>query len=332
VKKIIVWIVGLLWLAACAPAAPQIVKETVVVPQQVTRVVAQEVTRVVERVITTMPSAGGVAEKVITATPSAGGVAEKVITATPSAGGVTEKVITATPSTGVIIEKVEDRLKTWQAQIPPEYAALKNPFPPGDAAAVANGEHLFDKNDCDKCHGDELKGDGEFSAVLNPKPIDLTDPALMNLPFVTDTYLYWRISEGGSQPPFMSAMPIWKLKLSDQERWELVSFIRSQTAPSTASQDQAAIAVIERSGCFACHKLGERGGVIGPTWDGIGTTAATRVPGVSAEEYIRQSILDPGAFASPGFEDRAKVMPRNFGETLTPDEITLIVQFLLRQK
>ncbi|MEK7277488.1 MAG: c-type cytochrome, partial [Chloroflexota bacterium] len=200
----------------------------------------------------------------------------------------------------VVYETVEDRLKAWQAKLPPEYAGLTSPFAVNDAEVVSAGRQTFRDNNCAVCHGSELKGDGDFSAALNPRPVNLTDPALMSLPFVTDTYLFWRVSEGGSQTPFLSAMPMWKVKLSDEERWQLVAFIRSQTAvEAVAEGDQAAIAVVEKAGCFACHRLADRGGKIGPSWDDVGTTAATRVAGLSAEDYIRQSILEPGAFTVP---------------------------------
>ncbi|MBI4674941.1 MAG: c-type cytochrome [Chloroflexi bacterium] len=254
----------------------------------------------------------------------------------PSAPVATPAPQVASNSAPVIFEQVEDRLKLWQAQIPPEYAGKTNPYPLGDASAVSAGESIFNDKHCAACHGGELEGDGEFSQVLDPKPINLTDPVLMSLPFVTDTYLFWRIGEGGSQPPFFSAMPIWKMKLSEPERWQLVTFIRSRTVKEVAEneeeENQAAIAVIEKVGCFACHRLGSRGGKIGPEWDGIGTRAATRIPGMTAEEYIRQSILDPGAFAPPGFEDKAQLMPSSLGEKLTAEELDLIVEFLLRQK
>ena len=50
---------------------------------------------------------------------------------------------------------------------------------------------------------------------------------------------------------------------------------------------------------------------------------------MSAEEYIRQSILDPLAFVVDGF---APVMPVDFGETLSPQEIDDLVAFLLTLK
>ncbi|MCB8948642.1 MAG: c-type cytochrome [Ardenticatenaceae bacterium] len=223
----------------------------------------------------------------------------------------------------------EVRLEEWQAKIPPAYAPLTNPFA-DDPAAVFAGKAVYEDHDCYECHGENLDGQGNFSEGLKPRPVNLTDPALMNLPFITDAYLFWRISEGGSQSPFFSAMPAWKAYLTETERWQLIAYIRSQVGTQLSESDQAAIAVIEQAGCFACHRIEAmgRGGKIGPGWDEVGEMAGTRVSGMSGEEYIRQSILDPQAFTVPGFEDQANTMPADFGEKLTPEEIDLLVNFL----
>jgi hypothetical protein len=53
------------------------------------------------------------------------------------------------------------------------------------------------------------------------------------------------------------------------------------------------------------------------------------VPGLSAEEYLRQSILDPNAYVVQGFP--AGQMFQNFAEVLTEDEIDALIAFLLTQ-
>ncbi|MBK7894359.1 MAG: c-type cytochrome [Anaerolineaceae bacterium] len=223
----------------------------------------------------------------------------------------------------------EVRLEEWQAKLPPAYAALSNPFA-NDPAAVAAGKAVYDDHDCYECHGENLDGQGNFSEGLKPRPVNLTDPALMNLPFITDSYLFWRISEGGSQAPFFSAMPAWKAYLTETERWQVIAYIRSQVATQMSESDQAAIAVIEQAGCFACHRIEAigRGGKIGPGWDELAEVAPSRIAGMGGEAYILQSILEPQAFTVPGFEDQANSMPANFGEKLTAEEIDLLVDFL----
>jgi cytochrome c oxidase subunit 2 len=49
------------------------------------------------------------------------------------------------------------------------------------------------------------------------------------------------------------------------------------------------------------------------------------LPDLSAEE-IRQSIVDPNAEIAPGYQPG--VMPQDFGETLTPDQLDALVEYL----
>jgi mono/diheme cytochrome c family protein len=82
-------------------------------------------------------------------------------------------------------------------------------------------------------------------------------------------------------------------------------------------------------GCANCHEPNLFGQRLGPPLDHAGTVAATRRPGVSAEEYIRQSIVDPGAYLVPGYQDS---MPRDLGRDLSPTDLDALVAYLLSLK
>lgn len=82
-------------------------------------------------------------------------------------------------------------------------------------------------------------------------------------------------------------------------------------------------------GCANCHEPNLIGQRLGPALEHIGTAAATRRPGLSAEEYIRQSILDPGAYVVPGYQDS---MPRDLGRDLSPTDLDALVAYLLSLK
>ncbi|MBN2305086.1 MAG: cytochrome c, partial [Anaerolineae bacterium] len=74
--------------------------------------------------------------------------------------------------------------------------------------------------------------------------------------------------------------------------------------------------------CAPCH--GAQDGV-GPGLGGMSANAATRVAGMTAAEYLYQSIVDPGAFLVPDYQD---VMPKTFAQDLTEDEIAGLVKFI----
>ncbi|MFO7663406.1 MAG: c-type cytochrome [Chloroflexota bacterium] len=80
-------------------------------------------------------------------------------------------------------------------------------------------------------------------------------------------------------------------------------------------------------GCITCHSLQEDVVIVGPSQAGLGTRAETRVPGQSAEEYIRNSIIHPDEYIVEGFP--AGVMYPNYEEDLTQEQIDDIVAYTL---
>lgn len=82
--------------------------------------------------------------------------------------------------------------------------------------------------------------------------------------------------------------------------------------------------------CRICHSLTPDEVLVGPSLAGVSTRAETRVPGLSAEAYLRQSILDPNAYVVPGFP--AGQMVTNLGQVLTPEQVDDLVAFLLTLK
>src|SRR4051812_28865850 len=55
--------------------------------------------------------------------------------------------------------------------------------------------------------------------------------------------------------------------------------------------------------CATCHHFDTEAQLIGPGLLNVSVRAASRVPGMSAYDYIHTSIVDPGAFVVPGFPD-----------------------------
>ena len=94
-------------------------------------------------------------------------------------------------------------------------------------------------------------------------------------------------------------------------------------------------AAFAAGGCSACHVIPNVMGAVGqlgPDLSTIGTVAATRVDGQSAEEYIRQSLLDPQAYIvadCPTGACPADLMLASYVDVLKPEEVDGIVNYLL---
>lgn len=93
---------------------------------------------------------------------------------------------------------------------------LVNPVKNNREAALG-GKHLY-LTDCAPCHGNEGKGNGIAAAGLSVPPVDHTSAAVQRQ---SDGALFWMITNGHLP------MPSFKLILTTQQRWELVSFIRT---------------------------------------------------------------------------------------------------------
>jgi mono/diheme cytochrome c family protein len=78
--------------------------------------------------------------------------------------------------------------------------------------------------------------------------------------------------------------------------------------------------VFANNQCSGCHtlKAADAAGTTGPSLDEF-------IPGQSAAE-VRRSIVAPSAKITPGYSD---VMPDNFGEVISPQELDALVRFLL---
>jgi mono/diheme cytochrome c family protein len=103
--------------------------------------------------------------------------------------------------------------------VPADYAGKTNPL---GSEAVAAGQTLYEER-CSSCHGPSGAGDGAAAAALDPKPAPLKD----SIDAAGDDYIFWRIAEGGSMAPFNSSMPGQKGILTDEQIWQVVTYIKT---------------------------------------------------------------------------------------------------------
>ena len=101
--------------------------------------------------------------------------------------------------------------------VPAAEKERKNPLTASEANLTAARQIYNDQ--CANCHGDGGKGDGSDAMMYDPAPSDLTDAAKMSKR--TDGEIYYQIAEG------RKPMPSFKKKLTEDQRWRLVLFVRS---------------------------------------------------------------------------------------------------------
>jgi cytochrome c551/c552 len=80
-------------------------------------------------------------------------------------------------------------------------------------------------------------------------------------------------------------------------------------------------------GCIGCHPLDNSMLMVGPTWHNLKETAAGRVPGQEAAEYLYTSMVRPNAYVVPGY--LPSVMVQSYGQQLGEQELVDMVKYLL---
>ena len=101
------------------------------------------------------------------------------------------------------------------------FKQVKNPTTDFDSS-IKRGEGMFIKN-CSKCHGLNGNGYGVVAHGFTTFPRQLW--VWNNTGPETDGYLFWFITNGRSD------MPPWGLILSENERWDLINYIKTIKNP-----------------------------------------------------------------------------------------------------
>jgi mono/diheme cytochrome c family protein len=85
--------------------------------------------------------------------------------------------------------------------------------------------------------------------------------------------------------------------------------------------------VFTTSGCSACHDVTGKHVTVGPSLTNIVTMAKALFPDSPVESYLRQSIIEPDRYTSPGYP--AGVMPKNYQTLLTNAQINNVIAYLM---
>jgi cytochrome c oxidase subunit 2 len=111
------------------------------------------------------------------------------------------------------------------------------------------------------------------------------------------------------------------LSHEDYEQWS-----KQEEKPETLPLAKQGEELVEQSGCLACHSL-DGSAKIGPTLKGLFGRTVTLADGktvVANEDYLRESLLNPGAKI---VKDFPPVMP-TFKGVLKDEEITAVIAYI----
>jgi mono/diheme cytochrome c family protein len=237
------------------------------------------------------------------------------------------------------------------------------------ARSIEAGALLF-QNSCVGCHGVQGQGIPGVAPGLNAVDL-FSGERLKKVGYTgqVEDYIRGTIAAGRpikTNPSYPNPMPTWSQTFggplrSDQVD-DLTDFIMNwggqalEAAPvgTTIPPAQAVGTALDTplpagvadngqklftsQGCAACHSLKPGEKIVGPSLAGIATDADEIVKqpdykgkATTPEVYVRESIVQPGAYVTPGFVDG--VMPKDYGTAkLNAQDLADLIAFLLTQK
>jgi len=179
---------------------------------------------------------------------------------------------------------------------------------PQTPPSLSAGAKIYAAN-CLSCHGEKGDGKGPAGVTLKPPPANFTDKDFA----YGDPPDDWFESITNGRPG--TAMPAWKDKLSEQDRWNVLFYVRNfVTTPDSIAAGKDLYA----KNCAACH--GDKG-------DGKGPAGAALKPPPA-------DFTDPKMMAAHSSEELfttltlgEETMP-SFQNSLTNDERWSLVDYL----
>lgn len=124
------------------------------------------------------------------------------------------------------IQSLGNQRRTMNPYVPPqeyEKFLLSKKVDTSSPRAAQAGRGLYVQN-CAACHGLQGRGNGSASIMMNTKPSDFSHAKYNKF---SDLYWFYRISEGVPG----SGMPRWGENLTEDQRWDLVAFLKTLVNP-----------------------------------------------------------------------------------------------------
>jgi len=180
-------------------------------------------------------------------------------------------------------------------------AQEKNPFA-GDAKVAKLGEYQFRSN-CAFCHGLGARGGGRGPDLTRAQKHHGN----------TDAEVFHNIHDGitGTAMPAATNGGI-GVGMSDEEIWQVVTYLRSVEKKATAAETGNAAHGKElfhgTAGCGTCHMVNGKGGRLGPD---LSSTGASR-----SVEYLEESVRRPSKRLATGLSEPMKDFSQEY-ETAT---------------
>jgi mono/diheme cytochrome c family protein len=184
------------------------------------------------------------------------------------------------------------------------------------ADSIAVGGRLYPEN-CRSCHGQAGKGDGPVAKTLSVPPADLTAGHLWGH---SDGELFWWLSHGIEGPEGDAlVMPGFAATLSEDERWNLIDFIRARNAGSAYAASGNWPAPIAAPGFSASCPVGStslaslHGKVVRIAFVGPGGTRLPPVPADAGVEVVTVIVALGGYVPPPGCAATDPAIAESYG-------------------
>jgi cytochrome c551/c552 len=88
-------------------------------------------------------------------------------------------------------------------------------------------------------------------------------------------------------------------------------------------------ALYSAKGCVGCHSLEKDKRLVGPSFYGLWTHAATRKAGLAPKEYVYESIVKPNEYIVDSYQ--SGLMPQNYATQFTPEEMANLLAWFEKE-